>query len=194
MRRSALPSRRTDGALRRRDMAKSKFAAMMANLDLLAACVALAALVVLTAAGVFMRYFAKDPLKWMEEAQMALIVWIVFPSACNVARNSGHIAIDALVNLFPRRLRKLMEILVHAASTATLAFMCCQSFRFVQQMYARGRLTNLLEIPFHVIYAVVPLSFLLVGCHEVMALLRALFRGDSGGEVPRPIRSGAEGG
>lgn len=154
-------------------MGKSKFSLLVTNLDLAVACLALAILIAVTVSGVAMRYLVNDPLKWMEEVQMALIVWIVFLSSGNVARTSGHVAIDAFVGIFPAGLRRATEIVVHGASICALAFMCFYAWKFVNQMYTRGRLTNLLEIPYYMVYAVVPLAFVLTGLHEIAALIRA---------------------
>ncbi|MCL1999875.1 MAG: TRAP transporter small permease [Planctomycetes bacterium] len=159
--------------------------AILCDLDLYVALVIMAALILVTVFGVFLRYFINRPLVWLEEVQLWFIVWIVFLGASAVARHSGHIAIDAFVNLFPRRLRKFSRGIGHVTTMAVLAFVGFYAFRHVQQMYTSGRVTNLLYIPYWLIYLVVPLSC----CLMVVTSLFRLILGEpdgAGSLLPKP--------
>ena len=147
------------------------------DLDLYLAAATLAALICLTASGVVMRYFAGDPIKWMEEVQLWFAVWIVFLGASAVARKTGHIAIDAFVGLFPRRLRLASRAISNLVTMATVAFLGYYSCYLVKQMYESERVTNLLAIPFYVIYGVIPISCLLMAVASLANLLRELIGG-----------------
>ncbi len=128
------------------------------RLDLGIACLALAVLIVVTIAGVIMRYYANNPLRWTEEMQLFCFVWVVFPGAAWVARDSGHIAIDAFIGLFPAFLRKFAFALCQLVTIATMSFFAFYAWRHVQQMYTSWRVTNILGIPYCIIYLAVPLS------------------------------------
>lgn len=130
--------------------------------DLYLACLSLAVLVAVTIGGVLMRYIVNRPFGWMEEVQLWCFVWTVFPGASAVARHGGHIAIDAFVGLFPHFLRRMASRLIQLVTVAVLGFFGLNAFRHVVQMYTTGRATNILAIPYFVIYAVVPLSCLLM--------------------------------
>ena len=132
------------------------------SLDLYVACIALACLVVLTVTGVAMRYLINRPIYWMEEVQLWCFVWVVFLGSCAVARMGSHIAIDAIVSLFPTGLRKLAGALSLLATIAALSFLGYCSCFHVKQMFDRTRLTNILGIPYALIYIVVPLSCLII--------------------------------
>ena len=55
---------------------ENKGLSILANLDILIAAAVLAVLVVLTFLGVIWRYFLAHPFTWLEEVQMACMVWI----------------------------------------------------------------------------------------------------------------------
>lgn len=132
------------------------------NLDFYLAAVTLAALICITVSGVFMRYFANDPIRWLEEVQLWFSVWIVFFGSSAVARKTGHIAIDAFVGMFPRRLRMASKSISNLVAILVLAFFFYYSALLVKQMYTNGRVTNILGIPYYLIYAAMPISCLLM--------------------------------
>ena len=57
---------------------KNSFFYCLANLDIALASIVLAVLIILTFAGVIWRYILSRPFTWLEEVQMACMVWIVF--------------------------------------------------------------------------------------------------------------------
>jgi TRAP-type C4-dicarboxylate transport system, small permease component len=132
------------------------------NLDLYIASLSLAFLIVLTIAGVAMRYLINRPIYWMEEVQLWCFVWVVFLGSCAVVRGGGHIAIDAIVSLFPMGLRRAAGVLSILTTVVALSFLGYYSCFHVLQMYNRARLTNILGIPLALVYVVVPLSCLVI--------------------------------
>lgn len=130
--------------------------------DLYLACAALGILIFVTVAGVAMRYIINQPFGWMEEVQLWCLVWVVFMGGSAVARHSGHIAIDAFIGLFPAVLRRVAHGITQIVVIAVLGFFGYYACRHVMQMYTTERTTNILEVPYYIIYAVVPLSCLLM--------------------------------
>ncbi len=145
------------------------------DFDIYLACLSLAVLIFITVGGVFMRYFANRPLPWLEEVQLWCFVWAVFAGIVYVARINSHIAIDAIVTLFPHAFRRFMAIVSNLATIGVLAFLGYYSSFHVLQMYNRKRFTNILEIPYWLIYLVVPLSCLLI---IIITLRRFVAPGD----------------
>ena len=135
------------------------------------ACAALGFLVALTVIGVGMRYLINRPIYWMEEVQLWCFVWVVFLGACAVARANSHIAIDAIVSFFPMGLRRTVGVFALVVTIAALLFLGYYSCFHVWQMYERTRLTNILGIPYALIYFVVPLSCLIMSLTGVRQLL-----------------------
>lgn len=140
--------------------------------DLYIACLALAVLIVITVGGVAMRYIVNRPLGWIEEMQLWCLVWVVFLGGSAVARHSGHIAVDAFIGLFPMALRRLAGSITQIVIMAVLGFFAYYAWRHVVQMFNTGRATNILEVPYYLIYGVVPLSCLLMFLTALYRLLR----------------------
>lgn len=140
------------------------------QVDLCIAMLLLAVLIFITFLGVVMRYCVNSPLTWLEEVQLACFVWIVFPGACAVARNTGHIAIDAFVGLFPMVLRRATKLITHLVIIATIGFLGWNAWRHTTQMYTSNRMTNILEIPYWLIYGIVPISCLYLVLNSILVL------------------------
>ena len=92
------------------------------------ACVAISglALVVITLMiplGVFFRYVANSPLSWPEPASVVLMVVFSFLGGAAVYRANGHIAVEALLNAVPPKVRGAMAWGVDACMMATALFM-----------------------------------------------------------------------
>lgn len=73
------------------------------------------AILALTAANVFGRYFLSAPVRGAEEMTGFLVVATVMFGAAEAHRRGEHIAIDIVENAFPPRIRGAMTILGHVA-------------------------------------------------------------------------------
>ena len=58
------------------------------------ASLVLLVLILMTAAGVVMRYVFNNPFTWEEELQLACMVWITFLAAAAAFRTQSHVAIE----------------------------------------------------------------------------------------------------
>ena len=138
---------------------ENKGLSILANLDILIAAAVLAVLVVLTFLGVIWRYFLAHPFTWLEEVQMACMVWIVFAAGGAAFRTGNHVAIEMVVDLMPKKAQKVMEILIGIVVFLVLAYLFYQSIGFIQIFVKSGRATSMLKIPYWLIYGIAPVSF-----------------------------------
>ena len=67
-----------DKKMEKQEKNKSSLTTILGNLDIVVAGAALIVLIVLTFAGVVMRYIVGQPFTWLEEVQLFCMVWIVF--------------------------------------------------------------------------------------------------------------------
>jgi len=132
------------------------------NIDLVVAGFVLGVLIVYTFYAVIMRYFVGQPVHWGEEFQLLCMVIIVFLGAGAGFRTGSHVAIDFLVELFPWKLQKAIVLIIYILSILIMVYFFIQSSAFVRQMFVTGRITNILRIPFFLIYSAFPLGCLLV--------------------------------
>ncbi len=141
---------------------KNKILSFLCNLDLLVASVVLGILIVLTFFGVIWRRVIGQPFTWLEEVQLACMVWIVFAAGGAAFRTGNHVAIEVIVDLLPAKLQKLMEVLLSIVVVAVLGYLFYQSLGFIQMFLKSGRSTSMIKIPYALIYGIAPLSYVLM--------------------------------
>lgn len=148
---------------------QGKLSAVIGNLDLAIATTALAVLVAVTFFGVIFRYFFGRPFVWQEEVQLWCFLWVVFFGSGVAFRTGSHVAIEILVDLFPRRLALAVEALGLLCGVGIIGFLGYQGCRLVSQFAHTGRVTNVLSIPLPLIYAAVPIGCALLLINLVLS-------------------------
>ncbi|NLG95056.1 MAG: TRAP transporter small permease [Acetomicrobium flavidum] len=138
------------------------FLKLILNLDLLLASCMFILLVSVTFIGVIMRYVINQPFIWLEEVQLLSFVWIVFLSSGAAFRTGSHVAIEFIVDRLPRPFRMLAEVLIGIIVIGVLCYFARAGFLLAYQMSLINRQTNILNIPYALIYAVFPLGCVLM--------------------------------
>lgn len=140
-----------------------------------------------TFAGVIMRYMVNHPLVWLEEIQLASMVWIAFLGASLAFRLKGHVAIEIVVDYLPRQARAVAEVLIGVVIYAVLAYLLVRSLGFIEMFVATDRRTPILGIPYAVVYGIAPVSVVLMAASytatEFVDRLKELFDGNAEGAV-----------
>ena len=126
---------------------------LLKNLDLVVASLALVALVALTFVGVFARYVFNAPFAWQEGVQLMLIVWVTFLGGRYAFVTGSHCAIDVLVEMFPKKVQRYFDLVIMAIVVIVLSYTGWQVGKYILQMYNTNRVTNMLHIPYALIYA-----------------------------------------
>lgn len=141
---------------------KNKILKVIGNLDIAIAAIALVILIVLTSSGVFMRYILGQPYTWLEEVQLFCMVWIVFAAGGAAFRTGNHVAIEMVVELFPKKIQKVIEIFVDIVILFVIGYLFLQSIGFIKLFVASGRSTSMIKIPYTLIYGIAPVSYVLM--------------------------------
>ena len=128
------------------------------KVDYIIAGLSISLLVLLTVFGVVRRYVFNNPITWLEEAQMILIVWGVFFGGSVAFRKRSHVAIEILVDAMPGHLKRLFHVMIYFVTIFVLAFMVIQGFSYISKMATIGRVTSVLQIPVQYIYLAFPLG------------------------------------
>lgn len=84
----------------------------LVKVETVLASVILAALILCTFSGVLARYCFSAPFTWEEEFQLACMVWITFLAAPVAFHTKSHVAIEILVDAFPKKVQRVMEICI----------------------------------------------------------------------------------
>lgn len=140
-------------------MKNSKALRILGNIDVIIASTMLAILVILTSLGVITRYVFRNPFTWLEEVQLFCMVWIVFGGAGVAFRTGSHVAIEMVVDLFPAKVQKVIEILIDIVVVLVIAYLFKQSLGYIGMMLKSGRSTSILDIPYWFDYGIAPVSF-----------------------------------
>ncbi|MGF6906049.1 TRAP transporter small permease [Fusobacterium sp. PH5-44] len=129
------------------------------NIDLIISGITFLILVFITFMGVIYRYALSNPIIWLEEVQLVCMVIIVYFGISAAVRTGSHVAIDMIVEKFPEKTKRIIEIIIWCIIMIVLGYLFIQSKKIVVQMFQRNRATNILKIPYWLVYGSVP-----VGC------------------------------
>lgn len=88
-----------------------------------AIAIMLAGMVVVVSLQVASRYFLDASLIWSEEVARLLFICMVFLGAALLQRRRAHLAVTALVDLLPDRLRHLADALVEVVALACAVYL-----------------------------------------------------------------------
>lgn len=141
---------------------ESTLKTILGNLDIVVASIALIILIVLTFSGVIMRYIVGKPYTWLEEVQIFCMVWIVFAAGGAAFRTGSHVAIEMVVEMFPKNVQKVIGYIIDIVVFAVIAYLFWNSIGFIQMFLKSGRSTSMLKIPLALQYVVAPISYILM--------------------------------
>ena len=123
---------------------------------------------------VFGRYVMGRAPAWTEEVARMLVAWMAMLGTGACLREGGHVAVGALVNSVPPRVRWVLLALRDVAVMATAGVMAWAGVRFA--LLNAGQDSTALEIPM-----TIPYSAMAVGA-VLLALVLTLAR--LGGQTP----------
>jgi TRAP-type C4-dicarboxylate transport system permease small subunit len=139
---------------------KARYARAMERLYV--ACIALSgvALVLITIAipyGVFMRYVMNSAASWPEPFAVILMVLFSFVGGAAVFRANAHIAVKALIEAVPPRVRLVMQWLIEIAMIVACLFMVVYGIKLVMTTWHQG-LAEFPDFPVGLNYSPIPLG------------------------------------
>ncbi|QZY54360.1 TRAP transporter small permease [Crassaminicella profunda] len=144
------------------------------NMDMIIASLALIILVLITFFGVIMRYFLNSPFVWLQEVQLWCFTWVVFFGGGAAFRSGSHVAIDVLVDRMPLTMKKIVEVCGYLVSMIVLAYLLMHGTNLVKQLLQTGRVTNILHVPYPIVYGAFPLGCVLMMINYTMIMLKSL--------------------
>ncbi len=135
---------------------------VLVKVETVAASAILAALIICTFVGVIARYAFSSPFTWEEEFQLACMVWITFLAAPIAFHTKSHVAIEILVDMFPKKIQRLAEGFIMVSMYVILIYFFFRSMDFLTVIAGTSRKTPILKIPYAGIYGVAPVSIVLM--------------------------------
>lgn len=118
---------------------------------------------------------------WTEESARFLLVWLTFLGATLAYQRGRHIAVTFVVAWLPERPQRLCRALVSIVAIGFLLVLAVVGYRYMEvQSFQRSAS---MRISMYYVYAVMPLSALIMMFYALVDLLEAFFRspGDTRG-------------
>jgi len=125
---------------------------------------------IIVATEVFCRYLLNHSLFWSEELARYILVWLTFLGATAAYWRKAHPGIDLLSSRMGPHLRRVNAIFVHLVSLCLFLVMIYHGAVF--SYFVRLQITPALSLPKWLIFAVIPISGLLLACHCLFFLVR----------------------
>ncbi|TCK98595.1 TRAP-type C4-dicarboxylate transport system permease small subunit [Natranaerovirga hydrolytica] len=129
----------------------------------------LIAMTVLTCIQVFYRYFLGSSIRWSEEVPLILMVWFGFISIAMGVKKKLHISIELFFNLFPSKVRKILLVFVDIMILLFGIFMLIYGYKLT--MATMGSTLPVTKLPGGIIYAVVPVTSIMIIYDSLMFLI-----------------------
>ncbi len=135
---------------------------LIRKLDTFLGMVAMAFIILLACANVFMRYALGRPWGWVEEVTVFTFVWLTMLGASAVIHAEGHCTIDVLVQRMPPKAQRITNIVADLIVLVTLCLLIW--FGIILSIKGQTKLTPILGIPYTYIDAAIPVccSFMLL--------------------------------
>jgi TRAP-type C4-dicarboxylate transport system permease small subunit len=153
---------------------KEKMLYRVLNFDYFISGASLLVLIAVTFVGVIMRYFLNNPFMWGEEVQLWCFVWVVFFGASAAFRTGSHVAIDVLVDFFPKSIKKIVEVFAYLLVMAVLLYLLIHGTSLINQLASTGRTTNILKVNYSVVYSALPIGCVLMMISHTVSTVFAL--------------------
>ena len=133
------------------------------KIEMLIGCTCLALLLGLMLFNAAARYLFDFPVVWSDEMNGFFFVWMGFLSTCYVMGEDNHMRVTGLVEMLPRRVQYILRTIMNVIMIAAFAYYIPG---FIKLM---GRVTfsGLLRIPLKYVYAILPISFVLLIVHAI---------------------------
>jgi len=135
---------------------------LIGKLDNFLGMFAMAFIVLLACANVFMRYVMSSPWGWVEEVTVFIFVWLTMLGASAVIHVEGHCSIDVLVSRMSPKWQRIISIFGDLVVLVTLGLLIW--FGIILTIKGHTKLTPILGIPYSYIDASIPVccSFMLM--------------------------------
>jgi C4-dicarboxylate transporter, DctQ subunit len=138
-------------------------------------CVALVAMMAFVFINVVCRAFGHPIFGTYESVGFLLSIMVAF-SIAHCAVNKGHIAVNILEDLIPKRMLPVLDCIVAMLGAGLYLVLAWQCFVYAKIMRDKGELSMSMEIPFYPLILVVAFGFLMLALVLVIDIHKSLAR------------------
>ena len=117
---------------------------------------------------VFTRFVLNDPSSFTDELARYLMIWVGVLGAAYISGKNMHVAIDIISNKLSTKNQQKLNIFVHSIVIIfSVLVLVIGGFRLVYITAVLNQNSPALHIPLAVVYAVIPLSGLLITYYKL---------------------------
>ncbi|MBM4763652.1 TRAP transporter small permease [Bacillus sp. B15-48] len=142
-----------------------------------------ALLVIVMVLNVLFRYFLKIPLIWADEVSLFLFAWCTFLGASLTVRNGSMAAITILIDKFPTKVFKVVQVFVQFMIIIFSAIVVVYAIQWVTSPSTINTVSISSQVPMWVPYLVLPLGLLFINIFAIDNIVK-VFRDKGVKEVP----------
>lgn len=122
---------------------------------------------------IVMRYFF-NALPWAEEFCRFCYIYFCFCSISYSIRNRSLLNVTVIIDMLPRIVRMLLDVLVQVAMAVMFAVFFYGSLGCMQATFESGQLSTALQIPMSVPYFATVLGFFLATIRSIQMTIRSI--------------------
>ncbi len=149
------------------------------NLEAIMLMILLAAISIVMFLQIIMQ-IARNPLTWPEEFCRICFVYSGFICFAYCQKRKAAIRIDVLLNMFPKPVHKVIDVLGQITMFAFYVFLFTESIGLLQTTAANGGKTSALQIPLVIEYFALTLGMGLAAFRSVEQFVRFLMHRKEG--------------
>ncbi|MGM0603623.1 MAG: TRAP transporter small permease [Bacillota bacterium] len=132
----------------------------------------------LTIVNVVSRNFFGHGLSFATEINEFLIVFITFLGTSYAARNGRHIRMSALYDITNDKWKKMLTFMMTSGTAVIMYYMTYLSYIYVRQVFMYQRVSPVMRVPLFLIWAWVPIGFLMTSLHYTLAFVKNVIEDD----------------
>ncbi|MBF7097305.1 TRAP transporter small permease [Alkalibacter mobilis] len=142
------------------------------NFEFVVASIAFVFMILFVSLNVFTRYIIGYSMSFSEEVAYLSFTYVVFFGICMLFKYQALVAIDVLVERFPEKVQKFVEVFIYAFLTVVNAILIYYSVILTVQAW--GRPTASLRIPYSFVDAPAVYAFTVMFVYSVRFLIEAI--------------------
>jgi TRAP-type C4-dicarboxylate transport system permease small subunit len=119
---------------------------------------------------VFLRYVLNISFIWSEELIVFIFIATTYFGIILCVKEGEHIAIDYFKNLFPAKIKLIIETFITAIAIFTLSYLAYTSAGWINTV--GNTLTSGLKIHYRYVYIMMPISFTISALYELIEIIK----------------------
>lgn len=147
------------------------------NIEKYVCILLLAVTLVLLTIQVVWRYVLNSSPAWTEELARYCFVWLVFMGSSLAVQHLAHIKIDTGIKIYPRKIRKIMELLGIVLFLISVGIVIFFGAQYTLALVNQGRVSTSIYLPMWIVYSAIPVGYIFTFIRIIQYMLIPFVKG-----------------